>query len=116
MGQAVVGHEGVGPDQLDELFFLDHPVAVFDQRQKRVEALGRQQNRLPVVEQFSLRQVEPEWAEGVNPERRRRHRHGSPPDSEGSHLTPSPVLRSQNFQRCFRAFQQRLRTSAGRPP
>ena len=30
VGQAVVGHEGVGPDQLDELFLLDHPVAVFD--------------------------------------------------------------------------------------
>jgi hypothetical protein len=61
--QGAVIDDGVGPGVGDQLFIGDHFAGVLDQCDQNVERATTEAQRLPVVEQRSLRRDQPERPE-----------------------------------------------------
>jgi len=65
-GQVAFFHDGVGPEQPDQLVFLQHLPAPFDQGQQQINRFGRQRHNLAVTQQYTPARVQAEGAEFIN--------------------------------------------------
>ena len=64
-GENALLDEGFGPDAVEELLLADQPPGSPDQRHEQVERLWRKSDRLTVVRQTPLPDLEGELAEFV---------------------------------------------------
>src|SRR5262247_1957283 len=53
---------GIGPDELHQLFFIQHLSTVLNQREQRVYGLRRQRERLAITQEQAIRYIYAKWA------------------------------------------------------